>query len=107
MAEPLCVNTGMAPTRLHLLPSGKQHCAAYLCMTHDKAPANACSQKATAEAPGSAVFCNAFTGTYDDLPASAFMVFVSSAPSTAADAAACKAAIASSPAAMHAAYLSD
>ena len=54
--------------------------------------ATACSQKTTADAPGSAVLRNASSGTYDDLPAPAFMLFVFSAPSAAADAAAWSAA---------------
>lgn len=51
------------------------------------ASATACSQRDTADAPGSAVLCNASSGTYDDRPAPAFILFVISAPSDAADAA--------------------
>ncbi len=55
--------------------------------TYCIASATACSQQDTADAPGSAVLRNASSGTYDDRPAPAFMLFVISAPLDAADAA--------------------
>ena len=48
----------------------------------------ACSQMATAEAPGSAVSCRALSGTYEERPALACMPWVCAAPSFAACAAA-------------------
>ena len=51
---------------------------------HCTACAAAWSHIATADAPGSAVFCKALSGTYEERPAEAFMLFVASAPSAAA-----------------------